>query len=81
MSEALVTLVAVRDTPEGPVDVGSIDGDEVTIRVTIDGELIVSNGRGGFFGGGPSEYSLADIVDHGTPEGIRLEVRIIGGDS
>ncbi|QNJ55921.1 hypothetical protein SEA_RASPUTIA_31 [Microbacterium phage Rasputia] len=81
MSEKILRLVALSDGPDGPIERGAIDGPELTLSVTVDGELLVANGLSGFFGGGALQYGWEDLVpDYRLGETVRLEVRIVDSD-
>lgn len=73
-----LSLVGVEDTPNGPRVIDSIDGDELTAKITVDGELSFGNGYSGFFGGGNAAYSLEDLIgDRVLGNSVRIELRII----
>lgn len=75
---ALIEIVGVEDTPHGPRDLEAIDGDELTIRVTVDGEVTFGNGISGFFGGSGQRYTLQDLIgERELGGGVRLELRIL----
>lgn len=73
----LVRLVALDPYDN---ELGAIDGEELTISTTDDGEIQVTNGRSGIFG--PIVYGWADLVpDYQRGEPVRLELEVIDGDS
>lgn len=69
----LVRLVALVDGRE----LGAIDGEELTISVTDDAELVVTNGHSGLYG--PIVYGWEDLLPgfHLGMRDVRLELRII----
>lgn len=71
----LVRLVAVDPFDN---ELGAIDGEEITIGVTDDGELEITNGRTGLFG--PVLYGWEDLVpDYRRGDPVRLELEIVEG--
>ena len=72
---ALIEVVAVEDTRSGPLDVGSIDGEAIELKI-VKGELKISNGSSGIFGS--IEYTLAELVDGRDIKDIRIEIRVKG---
>jgi hypothetical protein len=78
------SLVLVADTSKGPVDVDSIDGEQLIVTV-VDGELAIANGVGSLFGG-MNTYTVSELTE--TRAGdfppdipIRLELRLIDTES
>lgn len=72
----LVRLVALVDGRE----LGAIDGEELTISVTDDAELVVTNGHSGLYG--PITYGWEDLLPdfHLGMRDVRLELRIVEDD-
>lgn len=71
----LVRLVALVDGRE----LGAIDGEELTISVTEDAEIQVSNGHFGL--NGAILYGWEDLVpDYRIGDDVRLELQIVEAD-
>lgn len=69
-----IQLIGVRDSPRGPIDGDAIDGEELVLRVTDDGQLLVRNGAVSMFGDSPMTFTLEDIV---ASSAGRIEIRIL----
>lgn len=60
-------------------ELGAVDGEELTIVTTDDGEIQVTNGRSGI--DGPIVYDWADLApDYQRGGYVRLELEIIDED-
>lgn len=76
MTGKLVRLVALSAYDE---ELGAIDGDELTISVTDDAELVVTNGHSGL--SGPIAFGWEDLVPgYRRGEHIRLEIEIVDSE-
>lgn len=73
--EAFLSIVAVEDTPDGPHDIDSIEGEELAFKINSDGELVVDNGFRGIYANGI--YGIRDLTGDRNKDNVRLELRII----
>lgn len=67
-----IKLIAIQDTTKGPVEINSIDGEEITIQM-VDGEVTIQNGVDGLYG--PISYSLSDLIGENSDSNIRIELQ------
>ncbi|AYD87331.1 hypothetical protein SEA_VALENTINIPUFF_29 [Microbacterium phage ValentiniPuff] len=69
-----VQLIPIHEANGRQFDGDSIDGQELTLRVTDDGQLLIRNGSVAMFSDTPATYTVDDI--NGTAA-VRLEIRIL----
>jgi hypothetical protein len=73
----LVRLTAVQNG----LELGAIDGEELRVHTTPDGELLIDNGYRGFFGV-ETGYGWADLLgpDYKPDVQVQLTLTIIDAD-